>query len=118
KVLTQVEQLHDVAWLERRRIRWLTQQQRLDESAVPEHVANVPVVRFAIPLGVSGDLAPQGVVIVVESKMTAVAHHRASTVIGNYLQPIPGQVEFTNNLCPQQTANVRAIRVSEVLVQL
>jgi len=50
--------------------------------------------------------------------MTAVAHHGATAVIGDYLQPVLGQVEGADNLRPQQAADVGAIRVCEILVQL
>ena len=107
----------DVTRLERGRVRRLAQQQRLDEAAVPQHVAHVAVVGLGIAARMARDLAAQGVVVVVERQVLAVAHHGAAALVGDDLQPVTRQFEAADDLGAQQAAHVRAVRVREVLVQ-
>jgi hypothetical protein len=87
KVLAEVQQLHDVARLERGRIGRLAQQQRLDEAALAQHVAQVALIGLGVAPGVARDLAAQRVVIVVQRQMAAVAHHGAAALVGMICSP-------------------------------
>ena len=54
------------------------------------HVARVAVVGLGIAARVPGDLAPHGVMVVVDREMPAVAHHGAAALVGDDLQPERG----------------------------
>ena len=117
EMLAEEQQLLEVARLERGRIRRLAQQQRLDEAAVPQHVAYVAVVAFGVVARVARDLAAHGVVVVVHRQMPAVAHHGAAALVGDDLQAVRRQLERADDLGAQQAAHVGAVRVGEAVVE-
>src|ERR1700722_14942251 len=93
EVLTEIEQLHDIAGLERCRIWRLPQQQRLDKTALSQHVAQIPLVSFRIPLRMPRNFPAERIVIVVEREVLTVAHQRATTLVRNNLQPETRQLQ-------------------------
>ena len=117
EVCAQMHELENVARLERGGIRRRTQQKRSDQATLSEHITREALVGFGIAAGMTGDLAAQGVVIVVEGEMSSIAHERAATVVRNDLQPEARQLERADDLRTQETANVRAVGVGEVLIQ-
>jgi hypothetical protein len=54
----------------------------------------------------------------IAAEKVAVLHEDRTTTVRRYLQAMPGQLEVTINFGPQQAADVGAIRVGPVLVDL
>ena len=117
EALAEVQQLLEVARLERGGIGRLAHQQRLDELALAHHIARVAVVGLGVALRVPRDLAAQRIVVVVERQVTAALHHGAAALVRDHLQAVLRQLERAHDLRAQQAAHVRAVRVREVLVQ-
>src|ERR1700733_6240289 len=63
------------------------------------------------------NLTTQCIVVVVERKMSAAAHHGATALVGDDLQSVTGQLQRAHDLGAQQAAHVGAVRVSEILVE-
>ncbi len=117
EVLAEVEQFLEIARLERGGIRRLAHQKRFDEFALTHDIARVAIISLRVAFRMPGDLAAQGIVVVVQRQMSPALHHRASPFVGNDLQSMFRQLESPNDLRPQQAAHVRAVRVREVLIQ-
>ena len=111
------QQLLEIARAPRGRIRRLAQQQRLDEAAVPQHVAHEAVVALGVAARMPRDLPPQRVVIIVQRQVPAAAHQGAAALVGDDLQSVARQLERTDDLGAQQAADVGAVRVGEAVVQ-
>ncbi len=117
KAPSEIQQLLDVARLERGRVGRLAHQQRLDEFALAHHVAGIAIVGLGVALRVARNFAAQRIVIVVQRQVPSALHHGAAALVGNHLQPILRQLQRAHDFRPQQAAHVGAIRVGEILVQ-
>ena len=118
EALPEIQQLLDVARLERRRVRRLAHQQRLDELALAHHVARDSgrrPPRRAWSGARSRGAARRGCRRV--ARWPPLCIMRAAALVGNHLQAVARQLQRAHDLRPQQAAHVGAVRVGEVLVK-
>ena len=114
--LAQIDHLADVARPERGRVGRRAQQQRTNELALPHHVRRVAVVGIGIARVVPRELAALHVVIRVVAEDVAAARDRHPAAVGHHLQPMARELQVAEQLRPQQTANIRAVRVDPALL--
>ena len=118
ELAAQVQQFLEVARGERGRVRRRAQQHRADEAALTHGVARIAQVRVGIARAEARDLAALDVLVDVAAEHVAIACEGDSAAIGHDLQSMPREVESAEDLRPQQAADVGAVRVDPVLVQL
>ncbi len=117
EALAEIDQFHDVTWLERGRIGRHAHEQRLDELALAHDVARIAVIGLGIALGMPADLASQRVMVRIDGEMAAAAHQRAAAIIGDDLQPEFRQLQRPDDLRPQQAADIGAVGIGPAVMQ-
>ena len=85
----------------------------LHEAAHLHHRLAEFVVGFGVELGMAGDLAARLAVIVDAPQVVAVGHRRERAVERQDFESVAGQIEFANDLRPQQRDDVGADRKLE-----
>ena len=98
ELLAEIDQLADVARLHAGRVGRGAHQQRLDEAALPRHVARIAVVGLGIPRREPRELATMRVVVAVVGEVVAVAGEDRAALIGDDLQAEARQFEVAHDL--------------------
>ena len=104
----QEQQLHQVFGIQRGGIGRHHGEDRLHEAAHLQHRLAEFVVGLGVELGVARNLAPRHAVIVDAPQVVAVGHGREGAVERQDFKAVPGQIEFANDLRPQQRHHVGA----------
>ena len=95
------------------RVRRGAHQERLDEAALPGHVARIAVVGLGVALGEARELAPMRVVVAVVGEVVAVAGEDRAALVGDDLQAEARQFEIAHDLRAEQRADIGAIGVEK-----
>ncbi|CAI8290747.1 MAG: Uncharacterised protein [Rhodospirillaceae bacterium] len=98
----EVQQLLDVARLQRGRVRRVTEQEGPDEAALADDGLAEALVGVDVIRVVATDLAHQRVVVGVVGEIVAVFGKGGAGLVGDHLQPEPRQFEVAHDLPPQQ----------------
>jgi hypothetical protein len=104
--LAEEDQLADVAWLERRRVRRRAHQERADELALSHHVGRVAAVCVGILRVVTRELAALHGLVGVVAEDVAGPRDRDTAAVRHYLQPVLRELEVAKQLGPQEAAHV------------
>ena len=112
------QKLHQLAWVQRVRVRRHHAENRFYEPAHRLHRFAEFVVGFRVHAGVARNLAVRLAMIVHAPQVVAAGHGRERTVEWKNLQAMAGKIEVANNLRPQQRDHVGADRKLEPLNDL
>ncbi len=104
----QEQQLHQVFGIERRGVGRHHGEDGLHEAAHLQHGLAELLVGFGVELGVARDFAARLAVIVDAPEIVAVGHGSERTVERQNFEPVARQIEFANDLGPQQRNYVGA----------
>ena len=111
--LAEIDQLADVARAKAGRVGRGAHQERLDEAALPRHVARIAVVGFGIPRREAREFAAMGVVVAVVGEIVAVAREDRAALVGDHLQSEARQLEIAHDLGPEQRADIGAVGIEK-----
>ena len=113
ELLAEIDQFADVARPEAGRVGRGAHQQRLDEAALPRHVAGIAVIGLGIARREAGELAPVRVVVAVVGEIVAIPREHRAALIGDHLQAEARQFEIAHDLGPEQRADIGAVGIEE-----
>ena len=109
RVMTELEQPHQVTRMQRRGVGRHQADERLDGFGGARHDAGILVVGFGVFGRVTVQLAARQIVVVPQAEIIAVIHWREGGWQRQDLQPVFWQFQLADNLRPQQADHVREL---------
>ena len=116
--LAEIKHLAEVARPEACRVGRGAHQKRLDEAALPRHIAGIAVVGLRVALREPRELAAVCVVVAAVGEIVAVMGEHRPALVGDDLQAEARQLQVAHDLGPEQRADIGAIGIEEAPRQL
>ena len=93
-------------------------QQRADEAAMAQDIARIAVIGLGIALGMAGKFAAVRIMVAEHAKVVAAFHQHRAPLIGQNLQPVPGQFQIAHDFRAEQRRDIGTVGIGEARIQL